>query len=587
MGLLDGLNMNDPQTMGLLGAAAQMLQASGPSLMPHSFGQVMGAGLGGYQQGQQQGLDRQKEKMQMDMLAQQVAQATRKNALINNFLEANMGGQPQGPQQQAEGAPAPQPLPMGSTDGDGRTISTPGFFPPAAQQQPAPSQGVGAPAGFGGVPSSAIAADLAFGNGANISKFINERNAPTDFTKLLIQAGIDPNSALGRQMTQQQIAKQNNIPLVAGRAGAPMYNPDGTIAAMAPKIPDNAIPQIVNGQVVGVSPLAGAANVEQINAYAGQAGKNQAEPMAAYDANGNPVYTNKLAAAMGGAAGGQAPDQPVAWNLPEPSPATLKLWQTSAQNGNKDAQLVLNAYAQHKQSQQAQPQALAPALAPGVEKSIGGNVDTMNSDFADLYAANKNAPVTLAILDNIKKLAPSAITGSQADKLAFVNGLLTLGGLQPAKDLASASDLLNKNANMLAINMRLGASGGGSDALQSLAQAANPNSHMQPDAIAKAADEVAGQVRMRQDQYKTLLPYKMSNDVRGYFGAQQKFSSQADPRTYQPDAQASGASPAAKGAPAAGQTFSMLPAAAQFAGKRMRADNGTIYRSDGTKWIKE
>lgn len=566
MGLLDGLNMNDPQTLGLLGAAAQMLQASGPSLMPHSFGQVMGAGLGGYQQGQQQGLDRQKEKMQMDMLAQQVAQATRKNALINNFLEANMGGQPQGPQQQAEGAPAPQPLPMGSTDGDGRTISTPGFFPPAAQQ-PAPSRGAGAPAGFGGVPSSAIAADLAFGNGANISKFINERNAPTDFTKLLIQAGIDPNSALGRQMTQQQIAKQNNIPLVAGRAGAPMYNPDGTIAAMAPKIPDNAIPQIVNGQVVGVSPLAGAANVEQINAYAGQAGKNQAEPMSAYDAHGNPVFTNKLAAATGGAAGGQAADQPVAWNLPEPSPATLKLWQTSAQNGNKDAQLVLRAYEQHKQSQQAQPQALAPALAPGVEKSITGNVDTMNSDFGDLYAVNKNAPTTLALLDNIKKLAPLAITGAQADKLAFNNGLLALAGVPAAKDLAAATDLLNKNANMLAIRQRLGAGGGGSDALQVLAQAANPNSHMQPEAIIKAADELIGQTRMGQDMYKTVLPFKMKNDAAGYYGAQQQFSSHADPRTYQPaTAKVITLSDIAATAKATGKTTAEVTAAARKQG---------------------
>lgn len=31
----------------------------------------------------------------------------------------------------------------------------------------------------------------------------------------------------------------------------------------------------------------------------------------------------------------------------------------------------------------------------------------------------------------------------------------------------------------------------------------------------------------------------------------------------------------------------MLPNAAQAAGRRYRADNGTIYRSDGTKWIKE
>lgn len=44
----------EAQNQGLLAAAAQMLQASGPSTRPTSFGQVLGAGYGGYQQAQQQ-----------------------------------------------------------------------------------------------------------------------------------------------------------------------------------------------------------------------------------------------------------------------------------------------------------------------------------------------------------------------------------------------------------------------------------------------------------------------------------------------------------------------------------------------------
>lgn len=540
----------DPvQQQGLLAAAAGILNASGPSLMPRSFGQVLGSGVASYQGGKQQALDQQKEQMQMAMLQQQVAQATRKNNLINDFLAGALGGS----------QPAPQAAATSGPEMGGAPALT-------GVTGAAPSMSAGA-SGFGGVPSAAIAADLAFKNGEHIGEWVNDRSKPTDFTKLLIQAGIDPNSTLGRQVMQQQVAKQNNIPLVAGRAGAPMYNPDGTIAAMAPIIPKNAVPTIENGRVTGVTPLQGAAGVEQINAYADQAGKNQAEPMAGFDASGNPVFTNKLNAATGGGT----------WTGGTISAGTLKLLEKSAAAGNKDA---LAAY------QQAQAQRVTPSLAPGVEKSITGNVETMNHDFADLYAANKNAPVTLAILDNIKKLAPKAITGTSADKLAYVNGLLTMGGMQPARDLASATDLLNKNANMLAINMRLGASGGGSDALQSLAQAANPNSHMQTDAIIKAADEVIGQVKMRQGMYQQLLPHKMNNDVQGYYNAQQQFASQADPRTYQPDHAAAPAT-APTQAPSVPQKFDMLPSAAQFTGKRMRADNGTIYRSNGSKWIKE
>lgn len=48
MGLFDGMNFDDPQTMALLNAAAQMAQQSGPSLRPTSLGQIMGGGWGAY-----------------------------------------------------------------------------------------------------------------------------------------------------------------------------------------------------------------------------------------------------------------------------------------------------------------------------------------------------------------------------------------------------------------------------------------------------------------------------------------------------------------------------------------------------------
>jgi hypothetical protein len=50
MDLLDQFsNLNEDQTQGLLAAAAQMLQQSGPSLRPTGFGQIMGGAYGAYQ----------------------------------------------------------------------------------------------------------------------------------------------------------------------------------------------------------------------------------------------------------------------------------------------------------------------------------------------------------------------------------------------------------------------------------------------------------------------------------------------------------------------------------------------------------
>lgn len=45
--------------------------------------------------------------------------------------------------------------------------------------------------------------------------------------------------------------------------------------------------------------------------------------------------------------------------------------------------------------------------------------------------------------------------------------------------------------------------------------------------------------------------------------------------------------PTAPAKPAGEQKFNMLPPAAQYDGKRMKADNGTIYKSVGGKWVKE
>lgn len=523
MGMLDGLDMNDPQTMGLLSAAAQMMQASGPSLMPHSLGQVMGSGFNGMMAGRKDAQDRQKEQLQLAMQQAQVAQALRQQAAIQPAYDAigrRFSGQPvTAGASQAGGMPQgmPSAVPMGGMDGTGRTVTTPGFIPPpqpAAGNAPQPGQSSGS---MFGLNDDALMGGVLAGPG-ELGKAIIAANSPTDLAKQLRQAGIDPNSPRGQQLMQENIAKQNYVAPVNARPGSIIRDPfnPSKVLAFNPHIPEGGMPQFDgSGNVTGIAPLAGAAGVAETMSRAGAAGKAAVKPVTGYDANGQPVFTNELDAATGGSS----------WTGGTLSPGNLKLLQTSADGGNKEAKAALDAYQRSR---------IAPSLSPGVEKSIGGNVETMNSDFADLYAANKSAPVTLAILDNIKKLAPQAIAGSQADKLAYVNGLLTMGGMQGAKDLASATDLLNKNANMLAINMRMGAGGGGSDALQALAQAANPNSHMQPEAIIKAADEVAGQIRMKQAQYQNLLPYKMKNDVAGYYDAQQQFSSKADPRTYQP-----------------------------------------------------
>ena len=74
MGLLDAFqglgNLSPDQTQGLLAAAAQMLQQSGPSRTPTSFGQIVGGGLGAYQQGTDAARKRKLEEEQAAQLRQ-------------------------------------------------------------------------------------------------------------------------------------------------------------------------------------------------------------------------------------------------------------------------------------------------------------------------------------------------------------------------------------------------------------------------------------------------------------------------------------------------------------------------------------
>lgn len=73
LGGLLSADPDDPHSQGLLGMAAAMLQASGPSRMPTTFGQNLGKGLQGYQQGRAQGIEQQNQNTMLDLKKQALA----------------------------------------------------------------------------------------------------------------------------------------------------------------------------------------------------------------------------------------------------------------------------------------------------------------------------------------------------------------------------------------------------------------------------------------------------------------------------------------------------------------------------------
>jgi hypothetical protein len=167
----------------------------------------------------------------------------------------------------------------------------------------------------------------------------------------------------------------------------------------------------------------------------------------------------------------------------------------------------------------------------GVQGSNDGNVDVVNKHWTAVGNDAQNAQTNIGIAQNIKAYADKALTGKQGDKLAAVNGILSIFGQGGQTDISTATDLLQKNMARLSLTSRQGA--GGTDAAGALATAANPHGTMTAEAIKDAADQVIGAQKMALAQQQLLQPFKLNNDVAGYQSTLSKFNQAADPRVWQ------------------------------------------------------
>lgn len=169
----------------------------------------------------------------------------------------------------------------------------------------------------------------------------------------------------------------------------------------------------------------------------------------------------------------------------------------------------------------------------GQTQAVGGTVDVINKDWADTQSQAANASRDIGVLQNIKQLAPGAITGVGADRKQFLAGLAGSLDMSVEQMQKTSTDLLAKNANML------GLTGGNTDAARALAEAANPNIHMTPEAIQHAADQVIAQRKLAVIKQNFLAQHKLQADQnpqdmgKSYTQALQQFNKIADPRVLQ------------------------------------------------------
>lgn len=315
----------NPQLAGMLGMSQGLLSASGPSRLPVSMGQALGAGVGGMQQGAGNAL-----QMQMQM--------ARMQAMMNPFGPPPGGqgapGQPQQPQQpqqpnpaMAQGAPVsggPNVGPM-----SGLSAGMGGLMQP--QPQGGQPQAAGAPtatdpfsAMFGGhTPQEVMIAGAraaALGNpaGPKMMEMAAQYDPslqsmmPTDITKMGTQAGFTPQQL--QAANAGGVAKATYIAPVRAAPGGALAMPDGSMRYTLPAPqaggmwatnPDGSLIRDQSGQPFQIG-VGGASNIAGGMAAAQEGGKGSVLPFpTGLDRSGNPLpLTNRTQAATGQMPGG-------------------------------------------------------------------------------------------------------------------------------------------------------------------------------------------------------------------------------------------------------------------------------------------
>jgi hypothetical protein len=535
-------------------------------------GGLMGANKA-FQDTQNQVLQRADVAQQIGLRNIQLQQAMQQWKLMQPILQqvsselsggGSAGGAP------ASAAPA-QPAIAPTTDaplGSGTFGMSIGGQPAAAPQ----AQGGSGGGSIMGLPRSVALTSLAMGGSGKFAEAVSKYNEPTDLIKTMRAAGIPEGSPLWNQTLQGNLAKGNYIAPVNARPGSIIRDPlnPSKVLAFNPHVPEGSTPQFDdNGNVVAYQPLGNAEQALALPERARKTGANQVTPSIVFGPDGTPKFSTvaqdvnraqglpPTAPVFGGAPSVPQPDgNPDASSTPyqrtvsdvasiqkeiarvsgSMAPAATKQMQLGILNQElAKATAAANPSAGGTPAAQPQPAAtdVTPVLKPGAQQGATLSQDELSSKGKSLMADNGQTNTVISRLENIKMLAPNAITGAETGRRDFMNGLLSLAGIPAAADAKTASDLVDKNAAQITSALRMGQGGAGTDALQTLISAANPNRHMTPDAINEAVDQLVASQKMIQSKAQLLQPHYLARDPVAYGQKELTFDQNADPRVWQ------------------------------------------------------
>lgn len=314
---------------------------------------------------------------------------------------------------------------------------------------------------------------------------------PTDMQKSLRGAGIDPGSALGHQLMQQYIAKQNYVSPTSLR-GQVYADEQGihSLPSQAPEGYQNI--QSTDGKWYTVPVQGGTEAVQGYNA-AKTAGEGSQLPYSGFDVDAKPLPITSRTAAVSGAvpnagfpAGTKVPGTGV------DNSDRLSILQQERQQitsrPDTDPGKAFDLQSINREIANASPKAIYGAQAPGIvagaNSQAKGQVDSMQKSFQGLQNVRSGGQMALTDIDRMIDL------GSQ-------KSFATAGPLAPfAKIFSPNAAEYEKSRDNLVTNIgsQLGM---GTDAARALVYGSVPEYGAPKEAIQKGLQTLKNQVQTR------------------------------------------------------------------------------------------
>ncbi len=424
-GILDFLNSPDAQ----LGIG--LLAAGGPTTDPNrsGLGQRIAGALQGVTANQAAMTDAQLKKAQ---LADEL-QKTQVNAFqlkrLQDWQNMVTGGDTSGgasgvsptgasPSMTAQASGVvPPAMGAGAPSNAGMSPGDPSQAAP--QQAAAPGFRYALP-GVGDQQSRAIAAILP---PADYMKMYADKAGPqTDIAKMMVDAGIDRNSPLGRQLVQTAIAKANNVPPTSVRPGGYTLDNLTGVATQYPHVPDGS--QAVSDGQGGwrIVPVQGGYQGMQAGARATAQGKGDIETKQVWD----PTYTDPATGRKGGYVNQTVTNIANAANpqsAPQASPAPAGYSTEPQMRATAQGDMGFDPKAAMREIQATQQQlAASPNLDPQSKAMLQGHIADMQRQLSNTPAqpASQTAPgpqIASNVAPTVGPMpsAPPLGTGANAD----------------------------------------------------------------------------------------------------------------------------------------------------------------------------